>query len=51
MLLKYKLYPYLDGTIGQIDLDYEYTEILLINDSNEDDEQFLRVDEFNTFVK
>ena len=51
MLLKYKMYPYLDGTIGQIELDYEYTEILLINDSNEDDEQFVRVDEFNTFVK
>ena len=51
MLLKYKLYPYLDGTIGQIELDYEYTEILLINDSNEEDEQFVRVDEFNYFVK
>jgi hypothetical protein len=50
MLLKYKLYPYLDGTIGQIDLDYEYTEILLIDEVNEE-EQFVRVDEFNTFVK
>jgi hypothetical protein len=51
ILFKNQMYPYLQGTIGQIELDYEYTEILLINDSNEDDEQFVRVDEFNTFVK
>jgi hypothetical protein len=51
ILFKNQMYPYLEGTIGQIELDYEYTEILLINELNEDDEQFVRLDEFNTFVK
>ena len=50
LLFKNQMYPYLEGTIGQIELDYEYTEILLINELNEDDEQFVRLDEFNTFV-